>query len=264
MGTVMNGKKWNGACINGKIIGGAVKDGILFYKKMNSLIYKRRIMLNDNLRNLTIYSEFLNGHYIKMDLDDTYNYIVVCNQLKDDGIFEKKISNPLGDDDLLITSFFIDQEFFYKYDSESQIELQNNAKFNNDKNYIVTSIQESPSYRCLFIEDPNIRPLRVNDTIIAGTKLYFIFPDNFNPSVDESCIHGEKFEIMMGNVAEGSFVAIKTSDEATNVIFASSASPIGFFNLSFFAFDYNVGKVISIDNNIFSQYIYVDKTTLGT
>ena len=33
MGTVVNGNKWTGACVNGNIVSGLVKNGIVFYKK---------------------------------------------------------------------------------------------------------------------------------------------------------------------------------------------------------------------------------------
>lgn len=35
MGTVVNGNKWTGACVDGNIVSGLVKNGIVFYRKIN-------------------------------------------------------------------------------------------------------------------------------------------------------------------------------------------------------------------------------------
>ena len=62
MGTVMNGKKWAGACVNGKTVSGLVKNGVVFYRKPVST-YRRRIMVGDNLSNRTIFQDFPDGFY---------------------------------------------------------------------------------------------------------------------------------------------------------------------------------------------------------
>lgn len=62
MGTVTNGKKWAGACVNGKVVSGLVKNSVVFYRKPVST-YKRRIMVGDNLKGLTIYNDMKSGYY---------------------------------------------------------------------------------------------------------------------------------------------------------------------------------------------------------
>ena len=62
MGTVMNGKKWAGACVNGKTVSGLAKNGVVFYR-MPVSTYRRRIMVGDNLSNRTIFQDFPDGFY---------------------------------------------------------------------------------------------------------------------------------------------------------------------------------------------------------
>lgn len=38
MGTIINGNKWAGACVNGNIVSGLVKNGAVFYKKNADLL----------------------------------------------------------------------------------------------------------------------------------------------------------------------------------------------------------------------------------
>ena len=66
MGTVMNGNVWAGACVNGKVVSGLAKNGIVFYRKPVST-YKRRIMVGDNIAGKNIYSDvdFSDFDYIK-------------------------------------------------------------------------------------------------------------------------------------------------------------------------------------------------------
>lgn len=269
MGTVMNGKKWSGVCINGKTIGGIVKNGSMLYKKMNSLIYKRRIMLNDNLRNLTIYSNFQENHYENIITRDTYNYIIICNQSKNDSIYEEERFLPGGIVDL-VTSTIIDQEFFYKYDIGNQTELQNNAKCNNDKDYIVTSILELESYRCLYIKDPNIRPLKIGDKLTSGTKLYFIFPDDFFKKIkiyqeDYSDVITTKDDFLIMNYLDNSNIGLHIFIQGKSQFIYQYDLENGYlkYNLSSYTCKFSATITNINDRYGWDKYMFVDKTTLG-
>ena len=65
MGTVMNGKKWYGACINNKIVEGIAKNGSVFFRKLILphflVIYKDN---NEENHSIKFYNE-----------DDLYNFI---------------------------------------------------------------------------------------------------------------------------------------------------------------------------------------------
>ena len=69
MGTVMNGNKLSGVCINGKTVKGLAKNGVVFYKKETtpSVSYKRRIMAEDDLLGKTVYNDFPDDFYTEIN-----------------------------------------------------------------------------------------------------------------------------------------------------------------------------------------------------
>ena len=180
MGTIINGNKWVGACVNGNIVGGLVKNGVVFYKKNQQELYKRRIVVGDNLKGKNIYSVFPKNHWNNMEVSyGSYNYIISLEN-SDCGIYETLIFGPM-DDIYRITSFGISGEYLYNYDVNSGLEDQRDVFFDSSSDYIVSrAVQANSSYRCLYIEDPNVRPIQVGDNIVRGTKLYYIFPDNIS------------------------------------------------------------------------------------
>ena len=180
MGTIINGNKWSGACVNGNIVNGLVKNGIIFYKKNQQELYKRRIMVGDNLKGKNIYSVFPENHWNNMEVSYGTNNYIISLENSDYGIYEILIIGPM-DDIYRVASFGISDEYLYDYDVDSGTEDQNNSSFDSNSDYIVSSVvQANSSYRCLYIEDPNIRPIQVGDNIVRGTKLYYVFPDNIS------------------------------------------------------------------------------------
>ena len=83
MGTIINGNKWAGACVNGNVVSGLVKNGAVFYKKENLTprIYKRRIMVGDNLKGQTIYFDFPDDYYLIRgdDSDSGNHFLILCD-----------------------------------------------------------------------------------------------------------------------------------------------------------------------------------------
>ncbi len=55
----------------------------------------------------------------------------------------------------------------------------------SDKVQDVTEVTDCQAYRHIYIKDPNIRPLKVGDTLKNGTKLYFNIPDNITKLYSE-------------------------------------------------------------------------------
>ena len=49
----------------------------------------------------------------------------------------------------------------------------------------VTEVTDCQAYRHIYIKDPNIRPLKIGDTLKNGTKLYFNIPDNITKLYSE-------------------------------------------------------------------------------
>ncbi len=283
MGTVINGKKLAGACINGKVVSGLVKNGVVFYKKA-SPIYKRRIMVGDNLKGKTIYVDFPQNHYqiyLNMGINLSYNYIISLEN-SDNGIYENmRYGIDPSEKIYTISSFAIDVEFLYEYDGSEE---QNNAIFDNYNEHIVSSvIEDNYSYRCLYIEDPNIGPYELGDNITEGTKTYFNFPDNLwedknivsgiylsLPNNDYNGINvireGNDLKIIISDYEPGSF---GTPNRKTTTIYEYANGVLN-VNLSSYTWVMDAGDGSTIENQYYNtespihEYVLFDTTTLGS
>lgn len=175
--TIFNGVELTNIYYNGTEISKMYCNGVLVFEK-GPTVYKRRIMVGDNLKGKNIYSVFPENHWNNMEVSYGTNNYIISLENSDYGIYETLIIGPM-DDIYRVASFGISDEYLYDYDVDSGTEDQNNSSFDSNSDYIVSSVVEAnSSYRCLYIEDPNIRPIQVGDKIIEGTKLYFVFPDD--------------------------------------------------------------------------------------
>ena len=172
MGTVMNGKKWAGACVNGKTVSGLVKNGVVFYKKPVST-YRRRIMVGDNLSNRTIFQNFPDGFYKSGMSDGEQFNLIESNNIN---IYEYYNGGSYN----VYCGNRTDSNLLYRYDLVfGRTMTKKDVTTGTYLNATVTEINENKTYRHLFIEDENIRPLEVGDVITENTKFYFTFPDDF-------------------------------------------------------------------------------------
>lgn len=172
MGTVMNGKKWAGACVNGKTVSGLVKNGVVFYKKPVST-YRRRIMVGDNLSNRTIFQNFPDGFYKSGMSDGEQFNLIESNNIN---IYEYYNGGSYN----VYCGNRTDSNLLYRYDLVfGRTMTKKDVTTGTYLNATVTEINENKTYRHLFIEDENIRPLEVGDVITSTTKFYFTFPDDF-------------------------------------------------------------------------------------
>lgn len=242
MGTIINGNKWIGACVNGNVVSGLVKNGIIFYKKNQQELYKRRIMVGDNLKGKNIYSVFPENHWNNMEVSYGTNNYIISLENSDYGIYEILIIGSM-DDIYRVTSFGISDEYLYDYDVDSGTEDQNNSSFDSNSDYIVSSVmQVNSSYRCLYIEDPNIRPLQSTDLITKNTKFYFNFPDNLYEELIEYY-----YEI------ESDIFMIINNKNNDNMTFQVAYSPDVFFTIS-------VHSRIGMEKSITDIYAYNEYT----
>lgn len=85
---------------------------------------------------------------------------------------------------------FQDTSYAYYWDGSTE-ENKTPINISSDKDYTVTSIKDCPAYRCLFIEDTNIRPIQIGDRIKTGTKMYFNFPDKFSDEEKNTFSNGD-------------------------------------------------------------------------
>lgn len=196
MRAVVNGNVWAGACVNGDAVSGLVKNGVVFYKKEVQELYKRRIMVGDNLRNKVVYGDFEMGYYVTLMNADEEDSIT-CNNNYFDTVYEYITSDYCSVDNNMHDSS--SNLSLYEYDATNGTELlNNNSLIKNDKDYIVSEIIDNATYRHLFIKDPNIRPIEVGDIITENTKFYFNVPDDFYLQ-EPPVLHGKDVDVIVLN-----------------------------------------------------------------
>ena len=277
MGTVMNGKKWAGACVNGKTVSGLVKNGLVFYRKAVDL-YKRRIMVGDNLSNRTIFQDFPDGFYKSGMSDGEQFNLIESNNIN---IYEYYIGGSYN----VYCGNRTNSNLLYRYDLVfGRTMTKKDVTTGNYSNAIVTEVNENEAYRHLYIEDENIRPLKVGDIITDNTVFYFTFPDDFHVDI-QSMTDGNR---------DKNFIEL---DDGSDYVLAYVVGEyrVDFFTNNFSAQDYGVcyaydrntgirinlssklakditdpwgnpftGTVTMVDkNNEAYQHILVDATTLG-
>lgn len=284
MGTIINGNKWIGACVNGNIVSGLVKNEIVFYKKNQQELYKRRIVIGDNLKGKTIYPEFTTSSTDRF-IDNTKRNMIIFNDNNDESIYliqhATATSEGLCQD---IIASISNAEYIYRKSEASNFK-QNNITVFNDKDYFVTNIDDSfSSYRCLFVEDKNIRPLQTGDKIVKGTKLYFNFPDNLTNIEDKTIFSLDTMEdlylkTLFGKIyitdreevpppASPSILSIEPTEEGyihMKEVFNTENS-LNIINLSTYIYEcygYQEGIPVNEVDNELINYVLVDITTLG-
>lgn len=252
MGTVVNGNVWAGACVDGNIVSGLVKNGVVFYKKDTtpSVLYKRRIMVGDNLNSKVLYITLPPDFVV-----DSSTSIVETDMLNE--IIKTKQSGDTGTPnvDLVYISDFI----FVGLIGKTQYNMQ------SDFGTVTDIVDTDDAYRHLFIEDPNIRPLQIGDKIINGTKFYGVVPDDYNANNINSTIQDNNnntvgYFSFYENTAE---LWIKASSQ-TSVDYIFQKNPYYSINNSriISQTEYTVGSITNETNPNFA-YLLVDTTTLG-
>lgn len=266
MGTVMNGKKWAGACVNGKTVSGLVKNGVVFYKK-SSISYKRRIMIGDNLSGKTIFQDFPDGFFLVDFSWDTSRVLINSNDID---IYEKLDS--MGFYEIYCGGY---SNLMYRCDVTGAMPTtKKDVKLGSYSNAIVTEVNENEAYRHIFIEDENIRPVQVGDVITRNTRFYFTIPDNIFeqlPQGRDNVIilnNGESISLNADLFSSGIYFNTTSGmDTNMNIIVVINnklmANKSTMQNISYNG-DYFEGTVSEVNNSspVYSM-ILVDTTTLG-
>lgn len=282
MGTVTNGKKWVGACVNGKTVSGLAKNGVVFYR-MPVSTYRRRIMVGDNLKGKDIFSTipqgFWQNYVTSTEIINNVDYDLVMFQNTNWNDYIRFYTTK--NESLLPVVRLYDYggipNEIYSYQADINKETNNSkTTHKNDKDYIVSSIVENNVYRHLYIEDENIRPVQVGDVITSNTKFYFTFPDDFSKKVSPQtmAIISAKYSDnssamnlwyskiastnnvyfnfygMSGYSQENVYSTNSSGDVTTNISYKNLAvtSPI---------------TISAINNTDIAKYVLVDTTTLG-
>lgn len=273
MGTVMNGNVWAGACVNGKTVSGLAKNGVVFYR-MPVSTYRRRIMVGDNLSNRTIFQDFPDGFYKSGMSDGQQSNLIESNNIN---IFEYYFGDSVSGTYNVYCKDRADSNLLYRYDLVfGRTMTKKDVTTGTYLNATVTEVNENKTYRHLFIEDKNIRPLKVGDVITSNTKFYFTFPDDFSKKVSPQmmAIISAKYSDnssamnlwyskiastnnvyfnfygMSGYSQENVYSTNSSGDVTTNISYKNLAvtSPI---------------TISAINNTDIAKYVLVDTTTLG-
>lgn len=279
MGTVVNGKVWAGACVSGKVVSGLVKNGVVFYKKEipTPSIYKRRIMVGDNLYQVKISSDYPENFYEVFPNNPIQEIFI--NTSGGDMSFQTTVLN-YSYGSLVISSFGDRLKDWYESSSENvttygnqETIFGNSIPVSERNNYNVTEIVNNENsnsylaqaYRHLFIDDPNIRPIQVGDKVVSGTKFYGVVPDDYNANNINSTIQDNNnntvgYFSFYENIAE---LWIKASSQ-TSVDYIFQKNPYYSINNSriISQTEYTVGSITNETNPNFA-YLLVDTTTLG-
>lgn len=274
MGTVKNGKKWLGVCVNGKLVEGLAKNGTIFYRKDAQPVeyYKRRLMIGDVIDNKKLYLEFP---------DDLMNLFQDTSGALDIITFENgdtiSIENNKGIEECDVLYNKLSEGLSsYLYSYYDGVNLKEFLAPSSGK---VASIYNQKGsaynpYRMIKIEDPNIRPIKIGDKIVTGTKMYFVFPDEILSVYDElvlglSIIESDNGDISFSNNDSSCFVSMSSGRYGLNIYTAEkSENKISnvINNTSYFFEEQIVGfgEVINIlDTCPLTKLIMVDETTLG-
>ena len=283
MGTIKNGKKWVGAYVNGNIVSGLVKNGVVFYKKKVQGVYKRRIMVGDNLSYKTIYCDFPENYYqiISEEVGMGNQRQAIISDVKTTYIVE---NNLFPNFEVRVINGIQWQNNVYNYQNGNLITNLTSLSLENFGN--VMTVNDNQAYRHIYIEDLNIRPIQVGDVITEDTKFYYIFPDdfyikdNFEDRYIISLSNDTGFRICrqkIPDISDSLLITpmIKSIWSADNHVYRYNPDRSNFFinksyqtnitTISLFEGNvYFTGTVTNVDTtDEVYKYILVDATTLG-
>lgn len=259
---------------------------------LDKVVYKRRIMVGDNLDNRTIYFDFPDD-YVPITTG-TIGYSFIGGNWS--SIWEQPHSDNPMDTQVIISGMGLLRTIYDpKKPSEKLTEIQIDTE---EIGEIYSIVSDNASYRHCYIEDPNIRPIQVGDILEQGTRLYFVFPDNFitwdklsqyidtNTQSSITIIGSATGIYDMGldvtsnpetvstraNPGVHSVIRFYVKDDNEINAIAYTPQTIGmetsYKNKSTYLYTHtpttsqNSNKITSI-NSDFNQYILVDKRTLG-
>lgn len=180
MSMKFNGTDINTIYFNGTKLDKVYFNGILVF--VNS--YKRRLMVGDELPEFTnLYFDFPEGYHNQITANKTVLTINTKTQSESNYTKTVHIGDRINSPYKFVGfaqnegSLLGDLNGPYSYDSSTQEE------YNISSDYIyedwkINSIVDCPTYRHIYVEDPNIRPFEVGDLITPNTRFYFSIPES--------------------------------------------------------------------------------------
>lgn len=296
MALLINNESPQNIVYNGNEVLKVIYNNVVVWEKQSEQqVYKRRIMVGDNLYQVKISSDYPENFYEVFPNNPIQEIFI--NTSGGDMSFQTTVLN-YSYGSLVISSFGDRLKDWYESSSENvttygnqETIFGNSIPVSERNNYNVTEIVNNENsnsylaqaYRHLFIEDPNIRPIQVGDKIIAGTRIYFTYPDNYYNQWAADGTYNDAVLIQLGINEEDvykSFYHARYSSGAMSVsldffdsfsgsskyIYDTDDSGNVLTNISYVEFTQDEGEVTFVDPYNFEKiikHILVDTTTLG-
>lgn len=190
MATLFNNTEITNAFFNGTELDKIYFNGVLVFEKQQ--LYFRRVIVGDIFeKGKKMKSDFYSGFYNDFSALPEYNDNVLYSLFTfAPGVMSGIEATPADtfeiDNNYLVNS---DDILIYSYNTKTGEEFYNNGPYAIVVNSITnTSIPtdtysiapKAVLYRHFYIEDENIRPLKVGDILDTDTKFYFTFPDDYD------------------------------------------------------------------------------------
>ena len=149
--------------------------------------YKRRIMVGDILGNKTLYADFPDNFVDITNLNETTDNRTICeyNSTSTLNTRIQEYTDTAFEYGIYVGATASSNNIYFYNLETNKLEVNKNKYKMSDKVQDVTEVTDCQAYRHIYIKDPNIRPLKVGDTLKNGTKLYFNIPDNITKLYSE-------------------------------------------------------------------------------
>lgn len=149
--------------------------------------YKRRIMVGDVLGNKTLYADFPDNFVDITNLNETTDNRTICeyNSTSTLNTRIQEYTDTAFEYGICVGATALSNNIYFYNLETNKLEVNKNEYKMSDTVQDVTGVTDCQAYRHIYIKDPNIRPLKIGDTLKNGTKLYFNIPDNITKLYSE-------------------------------------------------------------------------------
>ena len=149
--------------------------------------YKRRIMVGDILGNKTLYADFPDNFVDITNLNETTDNRIICeyNSTSTLNTRIQEYTDTAFEYGIYVGATALSNNIYFYNLETNKLGVNKNEYKMSDTVQDVTEVTDCQAYRHIYIKDPNIRPLKVGDTLKNGTKLYFNIPDNITKLYSE-------------------------------------------------------------------------------
>ena len=134
--------------------------------------YKRRIMVGDILTSRTLYADFPDNFVNIAELDGTYvDRSIFAYNNSSAGTLDTRIREYLDDPyeyGIYVGATGYGGTIYFYNIKTNELKVNKNEYKMSDTVQDVTEVTDCQAYRHIYIKDPNIRPLKIGDTLNIG------------------------------------------------------------------------------------------------